>query len=211
MEIKKWVNSTIVHQILMFWIFMGSLLLTTQCKEDLSKHYIWYYNNIDSLYCGEIYIAKDSVYFNVGIKDTRATESQVDSMISLYKDDHFNDVVEDEGAGVFTNRLDSIHVVSNSDFDDIHPAGVLLNDLFYISINSYYDLLNSNYGRDRDCQLTCSTKVSNFKESDGHLIAGFVMILPKEFVPQIKEHEIAITYYFHNLRPQVLTYKVVFD
>lgn len=210
MKTKNLANFAI-HKILTFGFFIGSLLLITQCKEDLSKHYIRYYNNIDSLYCGEIYVAEDSVYFNVRVKDMRATDSQVDSMISLYKDDHYNEVIDDEGAMVYTNRLDSIHVVSDAEFDESHPAGVLLNDLFYISINSYYDLLNSNYGRNRDCQLTSSRKVSNFKESDGHLVAGFVMVLPKEFVPRLKEHNIAITYYFHNLKPQELTYKVIFD
>ena len=207
MEMKK---KLMVGKSFVLSIFALCVFPFTHCNDDASKSYIWYYYNIDSLYSNEVYDSGDYIFFNVGVNHYKALDTQIDSMRSLYKDNHYNQVVYDDGAEVLVNHLDSIHVISDSDFDSVHLAGTLLDDLFYVNIHGYYDLLISNYGRDRECQLNYTKKISEFEYKDGHLVSGFVIKLPNNVSPIEKEHNLTITYYFTNLKPQILKYKVVF-
>lgn len=197
---------------LLFMLFVSGLFFSTQCKDEVSPNFMHYFYNIDSMYCNKIYIYNDTIYFDFEIYRSIASEKQADSLKSLYNDNHYNEVIDENNIGgeVLINHLDSIHVVSDADFNETHPAGTLLDDLFDVGIYGYYDYLTSNYGRDGDCQWQFSKKISEFEYKDGHLVNSFGLSIPNNVNPIEKEHNLTITCYFTNLKPQILKYKVVF-
>lgn len=198
---------------LLFVLFVSGIFLSIQCKDDVSPNFIQYYYSIDSMYCDGVNEYDGIISFNFGLISSNASKTQIDSMRSLYKDNHYNEVIDEDNIGgeVLINHLDSIHVVSDADFNKTHPAGALLDDLFDVGIYGYYGYLTSNYGRDGDCQWQFSKKISEFEYKDGHLINSFGLSIPNNVNPIEKEHNLTITYYFTNLKPQVLKYKVVFE
>lgn len=197
---------------LLFILFVSGLFLSTQCKDDVSPNFIHYFYNIDSMCCDRIHVYNDTIYFDVEIYRSNASERQADSLKSLYNDNHYNKVIDEDNIGgeVFVNHLDSIHVVSDADFNETHPAGALLDDLFDVGIYGYYGYLTSNYGRNGDFQWEFTKKISDFEYKDGHLVNSFGISIPSNVSPIEKVHNLTITYYFTNLKPQVLKYKVEF-
>ncbi len=212
MEVKN-LFRLIRKKCLLFMPLVFGLLLSIQCRDEVSPNFMNYFYNIDSMYCDRIYVYNDTIYFDVEIYRSNASERQADSLKSLYNDNHYNEVIDEDNIGgeVLINHLDSIHVVSDADFDETHPAGTLLDDLFYVGIYSYYDYLTSNYGSERAFRWNFSKKISEFEYKDGHLINSFGLSIPNNVNPIEKEHNLTITCYFTNLKPQVLKYKVVFE
>ncbi len=211
MEVKN-LFRLIRKKCLLFMPLVFGLLLSIQCRDEVSPNFMNYFYIIDSMYCDRIYVYNDTIYFDVEIYRSNASERQADSLKSLYNDNHYNEVIDEDNIGgeVLINHLDSIHVVSDADFDETHPAGTLLDDLFYVGIYSYYDYLTSNYGSERAFRWNFSKKISEFEYKDGHLINSFGLSIPNNVNPIEKEHNLTITYYFTNLKPQILKYKVVF-
>ncbi len=107
---------------------------------------------------------------------------------------------------VLANELRTISVVSDADYDDLHPAGTPLNDIVHFAGNSFYNYIQSGYNdyawntfdkplnelAENDLKLIEISCYETYAYLIGHMTGeGWFRFVPAPTISQ--EHNITLT------------------
>ena len=104
-------------------------------------------------------------------KDYERSIELFDSLSIANKDTSYNRKVPMEGYTAIAYSIDSISVVSNSDYDSKHPAGTELGDIIKIEANTYGAYILDGYNN-QNPKLKIKKSISDLTEKDKVLMSN---------------------------------------
>jgi hypothetical protein len=144
------------------------LILNASCNKDDSKdqesmwyteNFVWgYVDNVQSFYISDIYFSLDNLnnilFYACQLRcrdnnsyavNKESDPVRFDSLSRYYKDTSYNNLKNIGDPPCLAEPLLSISVVSDADYDDIHPAGTLLDDIVKLNALSPWKFIQSGY------------------------------------------------------------------
>jgi hypothetical protein len=102
--------------------------------------------------------------------------------------------------GCLVDPVESINIVSDSDYDDVHPAGTSLNDIIYIEFRSATEFVASGYTDEKydtkkhPYDLLEIEPLTQFLEKKRNLVDGFFGFIFHHLPTKASEHNFTIYY-----------------
>lgn len=130
-----------------------------------------------------------------------------DSMAIVYKDTSYNGNVPIVGNWALAYPIDSISIISSTDYDKDHPAGSDLSDVVGMETYSYGECVLSDYSEERvGIGIDSDKKVAELTQANRTLLCAHyyglyntgVFSIPQTSHPQACQ--LTVTYFFSNGR-----------
>ena len=211
--------------ILFAFLFVG-FISCDRFKWEVFRSFVWGYTEIN-----EVFLWEDPIGFivmaysyNDLVCDWRskgAKKKLYDSLCIAHNDMSYNKEIAyfdtpapsaDDGVLLPMHNVASIQVVSNADFDELHPAGASLNDLIRFCSATVYPFLQSKYTsrhvwtaddclgyRAPSCCFPINKLLSEIQPEDLIMLNPHIGFLHFEKNPSLSQtHELTITVVLDN-------------